>query len=108
MVTPSSTNPVSEAAAAASGSAPPHSAADESAAKAKIEEAKAAAKSAFATMGERFAEIREYASYYASTKTDAIKNKITWIVVYAALGIIGLVVGLAILATAGVLLVRGI
>jgi len=110
MVTSSSTNPTSEAAAAASGSAPPHSDADEAIAKAKakLEEAKATAKSAFATMGERFGEIREYASYYASTKTDAIKNKITWIVVYAVLGIVGGVVGLAVLATAGVMLVRSI
>jgi hypothetical protein len=108
MVTSSSTNPACEAAAAATGSAPPHNGDHDAHVKAKLEEAKATAKSAFATIGERFAEIREYASYYASTKTDAIKNKITWIVVYAALGIVGGVVGLAVLATAGVMLVKSI
>jgi hypothetical protein len=109
MVTNPRTNFSSDPAAAATGSAPPpHEPGDTSEAKARVEEAKAAAKSAFATMGERFAEIREYASYYAATKTDALKTKITTLVIYAVLGIVAGIVGLAVLATAGVMLVRGI
>jgi len=57
---------------------------------------------------ERLGEIREYAGYYVSTQTDAIKNKVTWLVVYAVLGIVGAIIGTAALATIGVLLINGI
>jgi len=106
MVMPTSTPPSDPGAAATSTE--PHPSADSDSVKRKMNEAKAAAKSAFATMTERFGEIREYASYYFSTKTDALKNKITMLAIYAVLGIVAGVVGLAVLATAGVLLVRGI
>ena len=36
-------------------------------------------KDVFASVVERLGEIREYAGYYVSTQTDAIKNKITWL-----------------------------
>lgn len=85
--------------AAAAGPNPAH---------AGFAEAKAAAGSAASTISDRLAEIREYAGYYAATKTDAIKVKVTWLAVYAALGMVAAVVGVAALATAGVLLVRGV
>lgn len=101
-------DPAAAAAAAAATSTEPPGSGDGDSAKQKMNEAKAAAKSAFSTMTDRFNEIREYAGYYVSTKTDALKNKITMLVIYAVLGIVAGVVGLAVLATAGVLLVRGI
>lgn len=60
------------------------------------------------SMIERLGEIKEYASYYASVQTDAIKGKITWIGVYAALGVVGAVIGAGVLVTIGVLLITGI
>lgn len=57
---------------------------------------------------ERLGEIREYSSYYVSTKTDAVRNKLTWIAIYAALGVVAAVIGLAVLATLGVMLISGI
>src|SRR5688572_18703309 len=60
------------------------------------------------SMIERLGEIREYASYYVSTQTDSVKSKLTWIAIYAVLGMIGAVVGLAVLATVGVLLIVGL
>jgi len=109
MSIPRTPPPYDPAAAAATSTEPPPSsatAADD--AREALHEAKESVKSSFATIGERFGEIREYASYYVSTKTDALKSKVTWLAIYAALGIIGAIVGVAVLATAGVLLVRGI
>lgn len=77
-------------------------------AKAAFDEVRATAKSTVAKVADRLGEIRDYAGYYADTKVDAIKAKATTYAVYAALGIVGAVVGLAALATAGVLLVSGI
>ena len=69
---------------------------------------RATAKSTFAKVADRLGEIRDYAGYYAETKTDALKVKATTLAVYAALGVVGAVVGLAALATAGVFLVSGL
>lgn len=65
-------------------------------------------KAVLGSMIERLGEIREYASYYLSTRTDAIKTKITWLVVYVVLGIVGAIIGTAALVTIGVLLINGI
>ena len=100
------------AAAAATSTQPPPASSSATTAgedvKAAFREAKESVKASAATIGQRFGEIREYASYYFSTKTDALKSKFTWLAIYAALGIVGAIVGVAILATAGVLFVRGI
>jgi hypothetical protein len=53
-------------------------------------------------------ELKEYASYYIAAKVDGIKQTVRNIGLYAALGVIGAVVGAAILATAAGLLVVGI
>ena len=65
-------------------------------------------KDAFAGVGNRFAEMREYVDYYASVKVDALKLKATRIGVYVALGLVGLVVVITVMAAAAVLLLRGL
>ena len=108
----SPSTPQSDPAAAATSTQPPPASSSATTAdddvKAAFREAKESVKASAATLSERFGEIREYASYYFSTKTDALKSKLTWLAIYAALGIVGVIVGLAVVATAGVLLVRGI
>jgi len=107
----SPTTPPRNAAAAAASSTeppPPSSATAADDARQAFRDVKESAKASAATIGERFGEIREYASYYLATKTDALKSKLVWIAIYAALAIVGGIVGIAVLATAGVLLVRGI
>ena len=56
----------------------------------------------------RLGEIKDYASYYVSAKVDSYKSSAKSLALYAVLGLLGAVAGTAILATAGVLLVRGI
>jgi hypothetical protein len=53
-------------------------------------------------------EIKEYASYFVTAKVDGVKASVRNVVVYAALGVVGLLVGGAILATAAVLLLTGL
>ncbi len=65
-------------------------------------------KRVFELIVERLGEIREYATYYLSTKTDAVKSSITWLLVYALLGIVAAIIGAAVLVTVGVLLITGI
>jgi len=57
---------------------------------------------------ERIGEIREYGSYYLSTQVDAVKTKVTWLAIYAVLGVIAAIIGTAALVTVGVLLITGI
>jgi hypothetical protein len=54
------------------------------------------------------AELREYASHYAQAKADAIKVTLRNAGVYAAIGIIGMLVACTITITAAVLLCMGI
>lgn len=75
--------------------------------RASVDSVRAAATSAIGTIGERLGEIREFAGYYVDTKTDAVKVKLTTYGIYAGLGVVGGIVGVAALATAGVLIVRG-
>lgn len=53
-------------------------------------------------------ELKEYGSYYLSAKIDGIKGSIRNIGLYAALGVLGLIIGGAIVATAAGLIVVGI
>lgn len=59
-------------------------------------------------VGRYFAELKEYASYYASAKWDGVKLSIRQVVLYAALGILALCVAGAVLVMAVVLLLNGI
>ncbi len=63
---------------------------------------------AFHALKQDAAEFKEYAAYYVAAKTDAVKQKIRSIILYAALGILALLAGGAVLVTGGVLLVLGI
>jgi hypothetical protein len=53
-------------------------------------------------------ELKEYAGYYIAAKVDGIKQTVRNVGLYAALGVLGAVVGGAIVATAAGLLVVGI
>src|SRR4051794_9906402 len=92
--------PPRDAAAAAATSTeppPPSSATAADDARQAFHDVKESVKASAATIGERFGDIREYASYYLATKTDALKSKLVWIAIYAALAIVGGIVGIAIL-----------
>ena len=56
----------------------------------------------------RVAELKEFASYYVAAKLDGIKVTLRNVGVYAALGIVGLIAGSAIITTATVLLLVGL
>src|SRR5687768_9217043 len=63
---------------------------------------------AFKDVGTRFAELKEYASYYVAAKADGIKTSFRNLGLYAVLGIVGLMAGGAVVVTAAVLLLTGI
>jgi len=63
---------------------------------------------AFKSAAARLAEIRSYASYYLSAKVDGYLSSAKSAALFGVLGILAGVVGIAILATAGVLIVVGI
>ncbi len=54
------------------------------------------------------AELKEYTSYLLAAKKDAWMSSIKKIAIYAVLGLLGAVVGIAFLATGAVLLANGI
>jgi putative superfamily III holin-X len=56
----------------------------------------------------RIGEIREYAAYLVAAKLDAWKTSLRNLGIYAALGLVGAIVGGALMATAAVLLLVGI
>src|SRR5205807_3211066 len=56
----------------------------------------------------KLAEVREFAAYYVAARMDALKATVRNVGIYAALGLIGLAAGAAIVATAAVLLLWGI
>jgi hypothetical protein len=66
------------------------------------------AKEAFARITHDLDELKEYAGYYVGAKVDGIKQSIRNIGLYAALGVLGAIVGGAIVATAAGLLVVGL
>ena len=61
-------------------------------------------KAAFSSLG----EAKEYASYFVGAKWDAIKVSLRNLGVYAVLGLLGLVAGMALLATTVVMLLNGL
>jgi hypothetical protein len=63
---------------------------------------------AFASAGRHLGEIKAYAGHYVAAKLDGVKSSLKSVVLYAVLGVLGAIAGTAILATAGVLLVRGL
>jgi hypothetical protein len=63
---------------------------------------------AFKSVANRFSELAEYISYYISAKTDGIKLSLRNVAIFAALGVVGLVAGGALVATAVVLLCVGL
>ena len=54
------------------------------------------------------AEVREYISYLISAKLDSIKGTVRDLLLYAVAGLLGLVVGAAVVGTAAVLLLLGL
>jgi hypothetical protein len=63
---------------------------------------------AFKDVGARLGELKEFASYYVAAKLDAYKVTARNLGMYAALGIVGLIAGSAIISTAAVLLLVGL
>src|SRR5947208_16770839 len=64
--------------------------------------------SAFGEVGERINEVRDYAAYYVKARVDKLKVALRNVAVMAALGIVGLIAGGALVVTAVVLLCTGI
>lgn len=62
----------------------------------------------FKEVGNRIAEVKEFASYYLAAKFDGIKVTFRNIGVYAVLGIVGLIAASAVITTAVVLLLVGL
>src|SRR5258706_16297077 len=52
-------------------------------------------------------ELKEYASYYVAAKVDGVKRTVRNIFLYAALGVVGLIAGGAIVATAAGVVIVG-
>ena len=63
---------------------------------------------AFHSAAARVAEIKDYASYYLAAKLDGYKSSAKSAVLYAVLGLLAGVAGIAIIATAAALFVHGI
>jgi hypothetical protein len=55
-----------------------------------------------------FSELKAYFAHYLAAKTDSVKVSIRRAVVFAALGVLGLVAGVAVIATAVVLVLHGL
>lgn len=56
----------------------------------------------------RFAELKEFAAYYLAAKADGVKVTVRNVGIYAALGILGLIVASSVITTAVVLLLCGL
>ncbi len=63
---------------------------------------------AFKAIGEQVAELKDYAAYLIAAKVDGVKLTVRNVALYAVLGLLGGIVGAAILVTAGVMLLRGL
>ena len=72
------------------------------------EDGKNPAAEAFHRIKNDIGELKEYASYYLAAKMDGIKRTVRNIGLYAALGLVGLIAGGAIVATAAGLLIVGL
>lgn len=62
----------------------------------------------FGKAAQHLREIQEYTRYYLSAKGDAVKSSAKRIGLYAGLGVLGLVAGVAVIVTAAVLLLLGL
>jgi hypothetical protein len=56
----------------------------------------------------RFAELKEYAGYFVAAKVDGLKVTLRNVAIYAALGLVGGIVGIAVLIAATVMLLNGL
>src|SRR5437764_6768076 len=65
------------------------------------------ASEAFGRIRDDLGELKEYAQYYLAAKVDGIKRTVRTVGLYAALGVLGLIAGGAIVATAAGLLIVG-
>src|SRR5258708_7367543 len=65
------------------------------------------ASEAFHRIRDDLGELKEYAQYYLAARVDGIKQTIRRLGLYAALGVLGLIAGGAIVATAAGLLIVG-
>jgi len=63
---------------------------------------------AFADAANRLRELKEYAGYWVAAKFDSYKSAAVKVGIYAALGVVGLVVGCTMMSTAVMLLLGGI
>ncbi|MGB7160594.1 MAG: hypothetical protein WBD40_21190, partial [Tepidisphaeraceae bacterium] len=63
---------------------------------------------AFKDVSAHLAEMKEYAAYYVAAKADAMKASVRSLGLYAALGVVGLIAGGAIIVTSAVLLLSGL
>jgi hypothetical protein len=63
---------------------------------------------AFKDAAARLGEVKEYAGVLVAAKVDSLKLSLRNIGIYAALGIVGGLVGIGMLITAGVLLMQGL
>jgi hypothetical protein len=59
-------------------------------------------------VGTHFNELKEYASYYIAAKADGVRASFRNLGLYAALGVVGLLAGGAIVVTSAVLLLTGL
>jgi uncharacterized membrane protein YqjE len=84
---------------------PPHAAADE---QAQRDQGPNPAVEALHRLGRDVEELKEYASLYAAAKVDGVKRTVRNIGLYAALGVLGLIAGGALVATAVGLIVVGL
>ena len=65
------------------------------------------ASEAFHRIRDDLGELKEYAQYYLAAKVDGVKRTVRTVGLYAALGILGLTAGGAVVATAAGLLIVG-
>lgn len=63
---------------------------------------------AFRSALRHVAELREYAAYFLSAKVDSVKLSVRKVAIYAALGVVGLMAGGALVVSAIVLLCWGL
>jgi len=59
-------------------------------------------------VGAHVKELKEYAGYYLAAKSDGFKSSMTSLAIYAALGVLAAIAGVAIIAMACVLFLRGL
>lgn len=70
--------------------------------------AHAAPQEAVQRLGRLIGELREYFTYFLTAKVDSAKSSVRRAVLLAAIGVIGLIAGVALISTAAVLLLVGL